>query len=159
MALAKSTNSYATVEEADAYFADRLDVAAWTDADAGQKARALVTATSVLDEQHWTGSAISESQPLAFPRVGGYYDPRLGSFTELYATVVPNRIIFATFELAYHLLNNDGLLDNSGSVTSLSVSSINLSTIIAPDRISQTVRRLITPMLVGGGSQGWWRAN
>lgn len=157
MALVKGTNSYATVEEADAYFADRLDVAAWTDADPSQKAKALVTATSVLDEQQWTGSAISESQLLAFPRIGGYYDPKLGTFIEF--SLVPSRIIFATFEQSYHLLNNDGLLDDSGSVTNLSVSSINLSTIIAPNRLSGTARKLISPMLANGSGTNWWRAN
>ena len=38
MALTKGANSYATVAEADVYFADRLDVAAWTAADETQKA-------------------------------------------------------------------------------------------------------------------------
>ena len=157
MALAKGSNSYATVDEADLYFADRLDVAAWTEADAIQKAQSLVTATSVLDDQVWTGSAVSITQPLAFPRVGGYLDPMLNAYIGLEGT--PSRITRATYELAHHLLSNDGLLDDTGSVTNLSVSSINLSTISAPNLIPGNVKRLIKPLLVGGGSNNWWRAN
>lgn len=157
MALAKGSNSYATVDEADLYFADRLDVAAWTEADAIQKAQSLVTATSVLDDQVWTGSAVSITQPLAFPRVGSYLDPMLNAYIGLEGT--PPRITRATYELAHHLLNNDGLLDDTGSVTNLSVSSINLSTISAPKLIPGNVKRLIKPLLVGGGSNNWWRAN
>jgi hypothetical protein len=157
MAIAKGTNSYATVEEAELYFADRLDVAAWTDADAAQKAQALVTATSILDEQRWVSCAISESQSLAFPREGTYYDERMGLDVEL--SPVPKRIVNATFELSYHLLNNDGILDDTGSVRSLNVSSINLSEIVRPNLIPGVVRRLIKPLLENSGSRGWWRAN
>ena len=48
MALVKGVNSYATVAEADAYFLNRLDVAAWNDADETQKYQSLITATSFL---------------------------------------------------------------------------------------------------------------
>jgi hypothetical protein len=157
MALAKGSNSYATVEEADLYFADRLDVAAWTEADAIQKSQSLVTATSILDDQAWTGVAVSETQPLAFPRSGTYFDPRVNSHVSLADT--PLRVVKATYEMAHHLLNNDGILDDTGSVTNLSVSSVNLSTITAPNLIPQNVKRLIKPLLTGGGSNMWWRAN
>ena len=158
MALVKGTNSYVTVDEAVAYFADRLDVAAWDAADATERAKALVTATSVLDDQNWSGVVLDSAQLLAFPRSAQYFDPRLGMNTDLTSTV-PDRIIRATCEQAYHLLNNDGLLDNTGSVETLGISSINLSTIKAPDLIPAVVKRLIKPLLANAGSSGWWRAN
>jgi len=158
MALTKGINSYATVEEADLYFGDRLDVAAWTDASPTQKAQSLVTATSVLDDQLWVGTTIDDTQLLAFPRAGYYFDTKLGTQITLDSNV-PARVVRATYELAYHLLNNDGLLDNTGSVTALSVSSINLQTIIAPSLIPANVKRLIKPLLIGAGSSSWWRAN
>lgn len=158
MALVKGTNSYATVDEASAYFADRLDVAAWDAAGAEERAKALVTATSVLDDQTWVGSAVSATQPLAFPRTESYFDPRLGSYVDL-TTVTPDRLLKAVYEQAYHLLNNDGLLDDTGSVTTLSVSAINLSEMKAPNLIPGVVKRMIKPMLVNGGAAGWWRAN
>lgn len=157
MALAKGTNSYVTVEEADAYFEDRLDVAAWTAADEPTKAQALVTATSILDNLDWIGAAVSESQALAFPRVGQYFDPRLGTYIMLSGS--PVRLTKAVCEQAYHLLNNDGLLDDTGEVDTLSVGSISLNTIKAPNKLSSVVTRLINPLLINGGRNIWWRAN
>jgi hypothetical protein len=158
MALNKGTNSYVDITETDLYFTDRLDVAAWTTADTTQKGQALVTASAVLDGLFWTGTAISESQPLAFPRSGYYFDPRLGTHVTL-TVETPNRITKATMELAYHLLNNDGILDDSGLVKDLQVGSVQLTTILAPNLIPATVKRLIKPLLANAGSNGWWRAN
>lgn len=158
MALEKGINAYVTVEEADVYFADRLDVAAWLDAPLPQKSQSLVTATSVLDELHWVGQAVSSTQLLAFPRVGGFYDPKAGRQLQL-GNVVPPRITKATLELAYHLLNNDGILDDTGTVENLNVGSINLSKIRNPNLMPKTVKQLINPLLLSGGSTNWWRAN
>lgn len=158
MALIKGTNSYATVAEADAYFADRLDVAAWTTGNADRKSQALITATSLLDNLDWVGVAVSESQPLAFPRSGTYFDPRIGSDVALSDTV-PERIVKATFEMAYHLLNNDGLLDNTGSVKNLSIGSIKLDLVLPANKLPLTIKRVIKPLLINSGSNIWWRAN
>jgi hypothetical protein len=156
MALAKGTNSYVTRLEADAYFADRLDIDAWTSATESQKDQALVTATSVLDNIEWTGTA-PEDQFLAFPRDGYYYDPKVGDYVQL--TDVPKRIITATYELAYHLLNNDGLLDDTGEVTDLTVGSISLNIKKAPSKIPDNVLAIVRPLLLNGGRKSWWRAN
>ena len=158
MALVKGTNAYVNVAEAEAYFANRLDVAAWTEAPAAQKEQALVTATAMLDELNWTGRVVGESQALAFPRVGCYYDPRLG-FETVLPDSVPDRVVVATYELAYHLLNNDGLLDDSGVVDTLSLGSINLGKIRAPNKIPSAVRNKIKPLLLNGDQNLWWRAN
>jgi hypothetical protein len=157
MALAKGINSYVTRLEADAYFADRLDVDAWTSASESQKEQALITATGTLDEKAWTGVAISDTQALAFPREGNYFDPKLGYETALDG--VPARILKATCELAYHLLNNDGLLDDTGSVTSLSVGSISLNIKSTPGKFPPVVTAAINPLLKNGGRLSWWRAN
>lgn len=158
MALSKGINSYATVAEADAFFEDRLDVAAWTSADATQKGQALVTASDVLDSLSWTGTVMSVDQSLSFPRAGYYFDPRLGQHVTL-ENAVPDRIFKASMELAYHLLNNDGLLDDSGLVNDLSIGSINLTTIRAPSLLPRSVKRLVTPLLVNAGSNNWFRSN
>lgn len=158
MALSKGTNSYVTVAEADTYFGDRLDATAWTSADATQKAQALVTATAYLDELRWVGSVVSDSQALAFPRIGEYFDPRLGTSVVL-TSAVPTRILTATYELAYHLLSNDNVLDDTGTVSDIVVGSITLSNIRKPSKTPPQVTRLIKPLLVNGGSNFWWRAN
>lgn len=158
MALAKGTNSYVTLAEATTYFGDRLDAGAWDDADDARRSQALVTATEVLDGQSWTGTAVSDSQPLAFPRVGNYFDPRIGTYQSLPATV-PDRVVKATYELAYHLLNNDGILDDTGQVIDLQVGTIQLTKVSKPNLIPAVVTRLIRPLLVNAGSNVWWRAN
>lgn len=158
MALQKGTNSYVTVEEADAYFADRLDVAAWTEASETQKPQALVTATRMLDGLDWTGYVVSESQPLAFPRSGDYFDPRTGTTISLSSTV-PSRVQNATIELAYHLLNNDGLLDDTGLVESINIAGISITNIRQANKLPGVVERLVKPLLVNQGSNMWWRAN
>lgn len=158
MAVLKGTNSYVTVAEADSYFADRLNATAWTSADAALKGQALITAATLLDEQRWIGTAVGEDQPLAFPRSGEYFDPRAGASVYLSASI-PNRIINANFELALHLLLNDSLLEDTGGVSSLSVGTIQLTSIKSANRIPKTVKTLITPLLVNAGSSSWWRNN
>jgi hypothetical protein len=158
MALTKGSNSYVTVAEADAYFADRLDTAAWDDTTPEQKGMALVTATMVLDELEWTGVAISVDQSLAFPRNGSYFDPKFGVCI-LLDEELPKRIEIATYELAYHLLNNDGLLDDTGLVESLQVGPVNLTKVQAAQRIPAVVKRQINPLLRNRGANSWWRAN
>lgn len=159
MALAKGVNSYVDVAEADAYFNDRLDVAAWTNAEEPQKAQALVSATAILDEMSWVGVTVSASQKLAFPRSGQYFDPRHGSYVYFDPLGYPDRLSAATFEAAYHLLNNSGLLDDVGKVDTLSIGAISLNAIKAPGKLPAASRRLVAPMLINGGSSMWWRNN
>jgi len=159
MAVTKDVNSYATVAEADLYFADRLDVAAWVDADDTLKGQALVTATRVFENLSWTGTAVSDTQSLAFPRAGWYFDPRLGRNVQLDPLTVPQRVTLALFECAYHLLNNDGLLDNTGSVDNISVGPITLTNVKSSSTLPSIVYQSIRPLLSKGGSSSWWRAN
>lgn len=158
MALEKGVNSYVSVDEADTYFADRIDVAAWDNASDDQKVQSLVTATAILNEMDWIGVAISETQTLAFPREGVYYDPFLGKEIEL-SNSIPSRIIKATHEIAYHLLNNDGLLDDTGTIRSLTLGQLSLDSIITPSKIPSHTAKLIRPLLRNRGSYSWWRAN
>jgi len=157
MSLEKGTNSYCTVEEADAYFADRLDVDAWMTASEIQKPQSLIVATSILEEYPWMSCVVDENQPLAFPRVGVYFDPRVGYDVAL--SVVPDRVVKATFELAYHLLNNDGLQDDSGSVKELQIGTIKLIDLKSPNGRPATVTRLTKPLLINRGQNVVWRAN
>jgi hypothetical protein len=159
MALAKGVNSYVTVAEADSYFENRLDVAAWSSATPEDKAKALTTATAYLDDLRWIGYAVSDSQLLAFPRTGSYFDPRAGYEVVLDDNEVPTRVVNATFELAYHFLNNDGLLDDTGTVDAIQVGSISLQNVRAASKVPLHVKRLINPLLHNAGSGIWWRAN
>jgi hypothetical protein len=157
MAIEKDVNCYVDLDEATAHLENRLDVAAWDEANDEMKSKALISATMLLDSLDWTGIVVSESQPLAFPRVGEYFDPRIGYVVTM--SGVPQRIITANIELAYHLLNNDGLLDDTGSVESLSLGPIQLNRLSAPSKIPSFIYRSLRPLLANSGSRSWWRAN
>jgi hypothetical protein len=160
MALVKGVNSYADLTEADTYFENKLDVAAWTDAAEVQKEQALCTATSILDEMVWIGIISSETQDLAFPRKEAeYFDPKLGTMKSLNSIEVPGRIVNATYELAYHLLNNDGLYDDTGMVKNLELGDIVLETVMPANKTPRVVKSYIKPLLSNSGARTWWRAN
>jgi hypothetical protein len=65
---ATNANSYATVEEANAYFDDRLNSQSWTQAIADDKLRALIMAAARLNEENWRGERVNTNQALAWPR-------------------------------------------------------------------------------------------
>jgi hypothetical protein len=159
MALVKGINSYADLAEAEAYFITRLDAAAWVAASEEMKLQSLVSATGVFDIMAWSGVVVSVSQPLAFPRIGTYFDPRTGGMVDLSASVVPKRILDALYELAYHMLNNDGLLDNAGSVSDIQLKGLAVSGIKAPSLLSPIVSKLIRPVRLNAGARLCWRAN
>lgn len=158
MALVKGVNSYESLADADLYFTDRLDAAAWVDATPELRSQALVTATMLLEDEPWAGVVVSTSQNLAHPRTGDYFEPRLGSTVSLNSVHATKRVRIAEYELAYHLLNNDGLLDSIGGVDSISVGGIGLTDIRTAARIPRTVKQQIKPLLVRG-TNSWWRAN
>lgn len=158
MALSKGVNSYGTVEEGDAYFDDRLDVAAWTDADATQKAQALITATNWLEQLDWAVVAVNQEQALIFPTTGSYFEPRFGKDVT-FTNETPKRVMTALFELAYHFLNNDGILDDTGGVRNLTIGPINLIGIRPVNKMPDVVNKQLQPLLNTPNTRSWWRAN
>ena len=111
-----TSNAYASVAEADAYFVDRGNTT-WEDAEADAKAQALVRATAALDGIYggrWPGLRLTQAQALDWPR-GGAMD-RDG----YHLTAVPAAVKAATFEAALIELGSSGSLspslDRGGSV-------------------------------------------
>lgn len=158
MALVKGTNSYAEVAEANAYFSDRIGSELWSASDDATKAKALITATRLIDEIEWLGTALLENQSLAFPRTGSYFEPRRGAEIEL-GSSTPDRIVNATFELALHLVSNNDILSSTGGVTDLEVGSVKLTSIMTPSVIPTSVKRIYRPLLQNQSGNTWWRAN
>lgn len=158
MALVKGTNSHADLDDADAYFADRVDGEVWIEADVVKKEQCLISATSVFETLNFAGMAISDSQPLVFPRIGSYFDPRVGRVVNFDGT--PNRILLATYEQAYHFLVNESLQDETGSVKSVDIGGIiTLTDIKSAGRIPEAAYRFLKPLLASAGANAWWRAN
>jgi len=182
MALVLGINSYATVDEADLYFESRIDVATWESADDTLKEQALVSATKYLDTLAYTGYVTDSDQSLSWPRTGSIYSPQRGRdiqfkkdytwtelsstnfTTNLYNLALEIRLIkTATIEQAYHYINNDGILDNTGGLPDrVEVGSITIDGLHGnsetPAR-SRMVTNLIKPLLINGGSSQWFRSN
>lgn len=139
MALQIGVNSFVTATEADNYFNDRLNSDSWfSDANEDKLTQALVTATGILDDMDWGGTAKpTASYPLSWPRDITYYDNKSGDYVDLeddrstssYGTI-PGDIKKATYELALHLLNNlstvEGNATGSNKVKDLTVGAVRL---------------------------------
>jgi hypothetical protein len=154
---------YGTVDEATAYFAERLHENAWTDADPADRPKALQAATRIIDTLNFKGRkhsvwalfrdhkklsqqelhAAEAEQPLEFPR---------DSDTE-----VPEDIRIACFEIAHSLLDGrdpelelEGLAisqQNYGSVQTSYTRNISPLEHIANGVPSVMAWRLLRPFL------------
>lgn len=168
MALVLNTNSYVEIADADTYFETRIDSAEWTSATDEIKEQALVTASQLVDNHAWIGSAVSSSQALAWPRKNAIYiDDRLGLQVTIAQNEIPSRVKTAVYEQALHLVNNEDLLaGTTQTFESISVGSISLTdsnsdvtrTSIKPSVVMRPIRPLLRRGTTGQGS-GWWRAN
>jgi len=168
MALVLNTNSYVAISDADTYFETRIDSANWSNAADSLKEEALVTATQIIDDNPWIGTAVSSSQALAWPRKQAiYYDSRLGQEIEIATNEVPNKVKTAVYEQALHLLNNEDLLTGT-TQTFESISVGNISITDSNNDVTRVsvnpkyVRDFVKPLLRrgdGGLGQSWWRAN
>ena len=84
MALQKGYNSFVTITEAESYFYDRLNQSAWDSATDETVERALVTATGILDNLDWGGTAVPTAlYPLSWPRDITYWDTKSGGYETL----------------------------------------------------------------------------
>ena len=168
MALVLNTNSYVEIADADGYLETRIDSANWFNATDEIREQALVTATQIVDDHAWIGSAVSSSQALAWPRKNAtYIDNRLGLSVTFTNTEIPSRVKVAVYEQALHLIDNEDLLmGTTQTFESISVGSISISdsnndvtrTPIKSTQATKSIRPLLVKGSVGQGA-GWWRAN
>ena len=97
-----NANSYVTLEEATAYFADRIHTDLWTEFT--NQEGALVTASRMLDWYvTWKGYRSSSEQAMQWPRTNVVR--RDGSSVD--DTIIPNDVKTAVFELALVSLEED----------------------------------------------------
>lgn len=83
--------SYVSVNSADSYFDTRLDSSIWTEENAENKEKALITATRYIDRLNFAGDKADDSQILEFPRDDD--------------TEVPDEVKYACCEIAIALLD------------------------------------------------------
>ena len=95
-----AANAYLDVDAAALYFATRTRPDAWTNAGAEDRARALVTATTRLEQESYVGTKASTAQALKWPREGALDDEG-----EAYASAtIPAPVLRACCEVALALL-------------------------------------------------------
>jgi len=122
-------NTYADVDDGDAYHEASLYGSAWSDSQvANHKGMALAMATRVIDgEFQFNGFKVKQAQALQWPRRlcpdpdsdqfeawmtygGGYYNPSFGG-NYLPENAVPRAVIAATCEMALRLLQTNRVPD------------------------------------------------
>jgi hypothetical protein len=104
-----TSNSYCSLTEADAYFADRLNSSEWTSASQGTKEKALITATRRIDEEQFVGYKVSKDQALKWPRYNVLDEDGFFYFA---TDSIPERVKQAVFVTALELLRADFLAEN-----------------------------------------------
>ena len=149
-----ASNSYVSVEDAQAYFDGRLNVGPWTAANQLTKETALVAATARLEQESFRGWRFDDAQRLKWPR-DGVIDEDGVAFAP---AVIPDRVKFATCELALHMLTA-GTTDTQAptgleAFKALSVGSIELTLRDFPETpggLPATVVRWLRGLLASSG--------
>ncbi len=102
----ETTNSYVTLDEANAYFADRAHSSAW--ADELLKEAILVTASQAIDwHVTWKGTRVTGTQSMDWPRIGV-----LDKVGITYPSdSIPTDIKTAVFEMALVSIDSDRMAD------------------------------------------------
>ena len=111
---ADDANSYVDAEEADAYFATRLNVDAWDDAETDEKEKALIMAARMIDRltfKYVRANALIENgvaviQALAFPRIGSKQNESHILYDDEGEVIIPQPIKDAQCEQALFILQN-----------------------------------------------------
>ena len=142
-----SSDSYASVLDADAYHATHLYATDWTAASEANKEIALKMATRILDEKiDWAGTKSTSTQALSWGRIDVTDD---GYAVE--STIVPQAIINATSEFARNLISSDLTVDAQGKgLESLSVGEVSLT--FDKDDTAGVMPSIVQEMLRGWGA-------
>jgi hypothetical protein len=163
-----NANSYASVADGDAYANERLRATDWTAATSDDKARALIMATRLIDQEiQFNGYKGSQTQALQWPRrlcpdpdsdqlsiiLGG----SVSSGPYLPENVVPLAVVQATCEMAIQNLKAERLGDSQGEgIKSLEITgalAVEFSQGAAPLAITRDVQNLLAKYgrVVGAG--------
>ena len=162
-----SSNSYTTRSDANAYFVDRLGVSTvWDGATDANKDASLIMATRYLDNMMYKGERTTTTQKLSFPRqflpdpdsTAVYWGQQLRLRSDYFsADNIPDRVLFATYELAFRLLSDNELL---GDPSLRQFKKVDVSGVIAIELDKQGLARVIdrqilhyiSPLLKSGDS-------
>jgi hypothetical protein len=105
-----TANAYVTRAAVQLYLDTRLTIDAWTAAANVDKDRALIMATSRLEQERYAGSPTTTTQRLQWPRQW-VYDPAGNAYDD---DLIPRPVEEATAELALALLAGEVTLAPTG---------------------------------------------
>lgn len=151
-----NANSYCTLAEARAFYAQNVYAIDDKISDDLALTAALVDATQLLDDHYdWFGTAASLTQALLWPR-NGVFDAK-GAYIP--STAIPDRVKKATAEMARQLLLSDRTADND--VETQGIKRLKADTIelefrdntgpkVIPDRVADMLLRYGRQNAAGG---------
>jgi len=145
-------NSYVSLAEANAYFADRAHAESWEEVE--NQEQMLITASSQLDWYvTWKGTRVTGTQAMDWPR-SGVYD-KVG---ELYPEdVIPNDVKVAVYELALSSFDVDRTADGDlAGLSEVRASSLMLKTDdgmynTKPDTIPDKIWKILSGLTTKSG--------
>lgn len=151
----EASNSYVSLEEADAYFPTVFGRAAWDDVDSDVKEQLLVSSTQALDSFiSWSGTKYTEEQFLEWPRAYAYDKNGRVIPTD----VIPKDVKTATFELAFYINTNGGMQFEPNTLSEVKVGSVDVKfanyvkEVGIPKFIETMLASLGLPMYADGNS-------
>ena len=158
---ASDANSYVTVAEADAYFADSYGRGKWATSAQADREALVISASRSLDQYiNWSGQRATSTQSMEWPRKGTF--DRAGNLIP--DTIIPSQVKYATYELAYYMLDTGGALSFSDqTVDMVKLGSIEVeftphSTDVGiPSFIEEMLANLGTGVVAGANTVGMSR--
>ena len=148
-----ASNSYCSLIEADAYFADRLNGSTFTGQPEGIREKALVTATRRIDEETFVGTKVNLDQRLQWPRFNVYDEDGLIVSHES----IPERVKQAVYMTAFELMRTDFLQETyMDNFSFFSVGSVQLKqfTPQSAGKLPAEALRLLRRFMTSGSSGG-----
>lgn len=149
-----NSNSYASVAQADSYFADRGN-ADWAALDTTAKQQALIKATDFLEATYrsaWKGFRVSSTQALSWPRVEVVADG-----FPIPSSIVPLPVVYSCAELAIRSTTTTLLADQGQQVKreKVDVLEVEYQDYSDPTERYPAVNRLLLPFLLSASASGF----
>jgi hypothetical protein len=146
-----AANSFASVVDADAYYASRAN-AEWSALTTAAKEAGLILATDYLQATYseaWKGEIVRQDQPLAWPRFDAYMDGY-----EIASNIVPQRVTQATIELALRTSSGPLIIDQDQRIVreKVDVVETEYAEFSDPAKRFPAVGRILSPLLRAAGN-------
>lgn len=137
---ATNSNSYASLEEADAYMLTRIGSSKWNDLEDEHKEAYLITATNDLETIIWQGLKEISDQRLSWPRIGIY------NWEGVLLEGIPELIKMAQFEtVMWRLTEEDRMMSDVDvmQISKMSVGPLSIEMLSNPITLPPVVDLLI----------------